>query len=42
MSQVSDDLIKQIQAEINRRGEIPGSLDELNKISSAVTNKYNH
>ena len=42
MSKVSEDLIKQIQAEINRRGEIPGSLDELNKIAATVTNKYNH
>jgi len=25
MSKVSEDLIKQIQAEISRRGEIPGS-----------------
>lgn len=41
MSKISDDLIKQIQDEIDRRGEIPGSLDELNKIAAAVTDKYN-
>ncbi len=37
----SDDLLKQIQAEINRRGEVPDSLDELNKIAATVSDKYN-
>ena len=41
MSKISDDLIKQIQDEIDLRGEIPGSLDEQNKIAAAVTDKYN-
>jgi hypothetical protein len=41
MSKISDDLLKQIQDEISCRGEIPNSLDELNRIAAAVTNKYN-
>lgn len=41
MSKISDDLLKRIQAEINRRGEVPDSIDELNKISATVTDKYN-
>ena len=41
ISKFSDDILKQIQAEIDRRGEMPGSLDELNKIASEVTDKYN-
>jgi hypothetical protein len=41
MSKISDDLLKQIQSEINRRGEVPDSLDELNKIAAAVSDKYN-
>ena len=41
-SEVSEDLVKQIQAENSWRGEIPGSLDELNRKAAAVTNKPNH
>lgn len=41
MAKISDDILKQIQDEIDRRGEIPGSLDELNKIAASVTDKYN-
>ncbi len=41
MSKISDDLIKQIQDEINRRDQMPDSLDELNKIAASVSNKYN-
>ncbi len=41
MSKISDDLLKHIQSEINRRGEVPASLDELNKIAAIVSDKYN-
>ena len=41
MSKISENLIKQIQDEINRRGGISGSLDELNKIAGEVSLKYN-
>jgi len=38
MSEASENLIKQIRAENNLRGEIPGSIDELNRKVAAVTN----
>ena len=41
MSKISNDLIQQIQDEINRRGVISGSLDEVNKIAAEVSLKYN-
>ena len=41
MSKISNDLIQQIQDEINRRGGISGSLDEVNKIAAEVSLKYN-
>src|SRR4030042_5746664 len=41
MSKISEEILKQIQAEIDRRGEAPGSLDELNKIAAEVTARYN-
>ncbi len=42
MAKFSDDILKQIQAEIDRKGELPGSLEELNKIASSVMDKYNN
>ncbi len=41
MSKISDDLIKQIQDEINRRGGNVGSLEELNKIAAEINVRYN-
>ncbi|MGB8489812.1 MAG: hypothetical protein WCE64_02020 [Bacteroidales bacterium] len=41
MAKFSDDIIKQIQDAIDRRGEVAGSLDELNKIAATVVDKYN-
>jgi hypothetical protein len=42
MSKFSDDILKQIQAEIDRKGELPGSLDELNSIASKVMQNINN
>jgi hypothetical protein len=42
MLKSSEDILKQIQAEIDRRGELPGSLEELNKIASEVVHKFNN
>jgi hypothetical protein len=41
MSKISEEIFRQIQAEIDRRGQVAGSLDELNKIAAEVTARYN-
>jgi hypothetical protein len=41
MSKISEEILKQIQAEIDRRGIGFDSLDELNKIAAEVTARYN-
>ena len=41
MSKITDDIIKQIQDEINRRGGNVGSLEELNKIAAEINDRYN-
>ncbi|HOS72778.1 MAG TPA: hypothetical protein PLZ75_10080 [Bacteroidales bacterium] len=42
MSKISDDILKQIQSEIDRIGEAPSSLDELNKIAANVVDRFNN
>lgn len=42
MSKISDEILKQIKAEIEARGVNPSSMDELNKIAGEVMNKQNN
>jgi hypothetical protein len=41
MSKITDDIIKQIQDEIDRRGGNVGSLEELNKIAAEINDRHN-
>jgi len=41
MSRITDDIIKQIQDEINRRGGNVGSLEELNRIAAEINDRHN-
>ena len=41
MSKITDDIIKQIQDEIKRRGGNIGSLEELNKIAAEINDRHN-
>jgi hypothetical protein len=41
MGNISDDIIRQIQEEINKSGENPGSVDDLNRIAARVMERHN-